>query len=125
MKTDYLDLIELDTNLNDFFNKNIEKHLAKDEVLELKKQEAQYKKFSDAYEKLKYLAVITPKILWRYFKQTIPHVPLNAIFVLNFETIELFSQVKVVSVKSRLATMLGIEGHEELKQNNLSDIDEA
>ena len=43
MKTDLKDLGELESNLNDFFNVNIEKHLAKDEVLEVKKSEPQYK----------------------------------------------------------------------------------
>lgn len=37
MKNDFLELIQSEQNINNFFSQKIEKHLAKDEVLELKK----------------------------------------------------------------------------------------
>ncbi len=45
MKKDFLELNKTEEDINNFFNLNIEKHLAKDEVLELKKKEPKYKEY--------------------------------------------------------------------------------
>ena len=76
-------LILLNDNLNQYFTKEIDEHLAKDSVLELQKREPKFKEFAGAHAKLEYLASITSKTLWRFFRNSIPWVHLALIFELE------------------------------------------
>jgi hypothetical protein len=52
-------------------------------VLELKKREPKFKEFAAAHTKLEYLASITSKTLWRFFRNSIPWAHLTLIFELE------------------------------------------
>ena len=98
LKRDHQDLATLSTNLNKYFADEIEKHLAKDEVLELQKREPKYKEFLAIIKRLEYLGTISAKNLWTQFRTSIPMVPLNHIFSLSDSAIALFSELKLISV---------------------------
>jgi hypothetical protein len=91
-------LTTLYTNLNKYFADEIEKHLAKDEVLELQKREPKYKEFLAVIKRLEYLGSLSAKNLWTHFRTSIPWIPLNHIFNLSDGAISLFSELKLFSV---------------------------
>jgi hypothetical protein len=64
-------LTTLYTNLNKYFADEIEKHLAKDEVLELQKREPKYKEFLAVIKRLEYLGSLSAKNLWTHFRTSI------------------------------------------------------
>ena len=51
------------------------------------------------------MASITTKILWQHFKTTVPHIPIELVFELDEQTLKIFSELKLVSVQSRLNTI--------------------
>jgi hypothetical protein len=67
-------------------------------VLELQKREPQFKEYASTHTKLEYLGSVTSKTLWRFFRNSIPWVHLALVFELEQDSIDLFSQLKLVSI---------------------------
>jgi hypothetical protein len=121
LKKEHQELATLNTNLNNYFTDEIEKHLAKDEVLELQKREPKYKEFSAEIARLEYQGNINLRTLWKHFWAAIPWVPLNQVFALSEDSINLFSQLKLISVQSRLHILQTTDGGEEVKEGDAAN----
>jgi hypothetical protein len=90
-------------------------------VLELQKREPKFKEFSAEIARLEYQGDITLRNLWKYFWAAIPWVPLNHIFALSEESINLFSRLKLISVQSRLHILQTTDGGEEIKEGDAAN----
>ena len=118
LKSDHQELATLNANINKYFKDEIDTHLENDNVVELQRREPKFKEFTSVLSRLEYLGSIVIKHLWKHFWAAIPWVPLNHVFALSEDSIILFSQLKLISVQSRLHVLQSTNGEEELKEGD-------
>ena len=121
LKSDLLELATLNANINKYYKDEIDTHLENDNVVELQRREPKFKEFSGVLTRLEYLGSIAVKDLWKHFWAAIPWVPLDRIFALSEDSINLFSQLKLISVLSRLHVLQSTNGEEEVKDGDAAN----
>jgi LPS O-antigen subunit length determinant protein (WzzB/FepE family) len=92
----------LEDQLNKYYQKSIQPLEIKEELVSLKAHNGMLQQFKERFQKLEFLGNITPIVVYQHFEKVIEQASVTQVYELDQPSIDLFSRLKLTSMKQRL-----------------------